>query len=114
MRWSAFAWWQLRWLRATHQAAALSKGDPLFSKVCTMPLPIAIILFIIIAGALILLITQWNPDAMWERRERMYRKQGLATQRPDDWERTAMRQKIGAICFVLLIALWFAWMIMRA
>lgn len=78
-----------------------------------MPLTIAIILFIIVAATVILLITQWSPDALWERRERMYRRQGLATQRPEDWERTARRQKIGAICFVLLIAIWFAYMIIR-
>jgi hypothetical protein len=41
----------------------------------------------------------------------MYRNRGLIAQRPENWEQTAMRQKIGAICFVLLIVLWFAWMV---
>ena len=70
-----------------------------------------ILLFLLIAAVVIYVILQWDSTEMWQKQERIYRKQGLVTQRPDTWEQTVRRRKAGAIGFVVLIALWFAYMI---
>ena len=72
-----------------------------------------ILLFLIIGALVIFMILQWDADEMWQRQERSYRRKGLVTQRPDTWEQTARLRKAGAIGFVVVIALWFAYMIIN-